>query len=360
MQIGIVGLPFSGKSTLFQTMTQTHLDEATLHHRQSNTSVVKVPDPRLSQLTEIFHPKKEVRAAIEFVDVVGLKKGDHSSTQFTGNFLASVKTNDALLHVVRMFDNPLYPHPEGSIDAERDVQILEMEFMLADMAMIETRIDRVKKTAQKSGDAAAKLELPLLERLLAALEKELPLRTVEMHAGEKKMIKGYQFLSMKPQLVALNMEEKDIQKKDSIVSDLQSKYEAKGMKIESFFGQIEMELSQLSDEDAAGFMAEYGITESALNRIIRDAYGLLGLQSFFTAGEDETRAWTITKGMNAQEAAGEIHSDFFEKFIRAEVVQFEDFIKHGSFAKCKEHGAWRLEGKEYIVKDGDILNIRHG
>lgn len=360
MQIGIVGLPLSGKTTLFQTMTHTHLNEAALHHKETNNAVVKVPDARLTKLTEIFKPKKETKASIEFVDVVGLKKGDHSSTQFTGNFLASVKTNDALLHVVRMFENPMYPHPEGSNDPERDIHIMETEFMLSDMAALESRIDRVKKTALKSGDAISKQEIPVLEKLLQAVENEQPLRTLDLNDLERKMIKGYQFLSMKPQLILLNMDEKDVSKKESVIEDLAKKYSSKGMKIDAFFGQIEMELSQLSDEDAVAFMSDYGITESALDRIIRNAYTLLGLQSFFTCGEDETRAWTITQGMNAQESAGVIHTDFYEKFIRAEVVHFNDFIKHESFAKCKEHGVWRLEGKEYIVKDGDILMIRHG
>ncbi len=360
MQIGIVGLPSCGKTTLFQTMTRTHLDAAALHHKEANSAVVKVPDERLAKLTEIFKPKREVRAAIEFVDVVGLKKGDHSSTQFTGNFLAGVKTNDALLQVVRMFDNPLYPHPEGSIDPLRDIRLLDTEFILADMAMLEHRIDRVKKTALKSGDALSKAELPVLERCLRALEQEQPIRALELNDPERKMLKGYAFLTAKPQLVLINMEDKEIIRKDEIVKEISSKYAGKGIRIDALFGQIEMEMAQLADDEAAAFMQEYGIAESALDRIIRDAYALLGLQSFFTAGEDETRAWTIARGMNAQEAAGAIHTDFFDKFIRAEVVHYEDFIRHGSFAKCKEVGAWRLEGKEYVVKDGDILVIRHG
>lgn len=360
MQIGIVGLPHSGKTTLFQTMTKAHLDEATLHHKEANTAVVKVPDPRLVELTKIFSPKREVRASIEFVDVVGLKKGDHNSAQFTGNFLAKVKTNDALIHVIRRFENEMYPHPEGSVDVARDLGTLETEFLLTDMAMLESRIEKVKKTMLKSGDATSKLELPVLEKCYHALEQEKPLRCLDLNDLEKKVIKGYQLLTAKPQLVAINMEDKDTADRTAALEALRPVADKYGLRVDVFFGQIEMEMAMLPDDEAAEFMSEYSITESALHRIIRDAYSLLGLQSFFTAGEEETRAWTITRGMNAQEAAGVIHTDFFDKFIRAEVVHYDDFMKHGSFAKCKEHGVWRLEGKEYIVKDGDILVIRHG
>ncbi|MBR9974218.1 MAG: redox-regulated ATPase YchF [Bacteroidetes bacterium] len=360
MQIGLVGLPFSGKSTLFQTMTRTHIDEATLARQQTNTAMVKVPDARVDKLGEIFQPKKLVYTSIEFVDVVGLKKGDHTSTQFTGAFLGGVKTNDALMFVVRAFDDPLYPHPEGSIDPARDVAILETEFLLSDLAMIENRIEKLRKQVHKVQDDKLKRELVLLEKFQERLESEQPLRTLKLDPHDAALIKGYQFLTLKPTLVVLNLEDSAVADRDRMVAELQEQYADKGIVVDAFFGKIEMELAQMEDADAAEFMKDYGIAESALTRIIRAAYDMLGLISFLTFGEDECRAWTIRRDTPAQEAAGAIHTDLMNRFIRAEVVHFEKFLEHGSIQACKDHGHWRLEGKEYVVQDGDMLTIRHG
>jgi GTP-binding protein YchF len=360
MQIGLVGLPFSGKSTLFQTLSHTHLDEGAAHRQQTNLATVKVPDTRIDGLVGVFQPKKKVYTSTEFVDVIGLKKGDRDSTQFTGAFMTNVKTNDALIHVVRSFDDEFYPHPEGSIDPERDVRILETEFLLADMATIETRVDKLKKQIQKVQDDKLKIELAVLEKGLAHLEKELPLRTLELDPNEKRAIRGYQFLTEKPLLVALNMADDQISQKDALVAKLASTFASAGIAVDGFFGKIELEMSQLPDEDAEVFMADYGLKESALVRIIGAAYRMLGLISFLTFGEDECRAWTIRRGTNAQEAAGAIHTDLMNRFIRAEVVHYDDFMRDGTISVCKEKGHWRLEGKEYIVKDGDMLTIRHG
>lgn len=359
MQIGIVGLPFSGKTTLYQTLTRSSLDEAAGHRQQAHVAMVKVPDARVDTLGTYFHPKKHVYTSVEFVDVVGLKKGDHDSTQFTGAFLASVKTNDALIHVVRAFDDPLYPHPEGSIDPERDIRILEAEFLLSDMAILEGRIDRMKKQLQKSPDDKQRFELRTLEKALAAVEQERPLRIVPFDVNERHAIQGYQFLTAKPLLALFNYGEVEAASGQAASSELRARVAAAGIAVDAFSGKIEMELAQLADEDAREFMADYGITESALTRIIASAYRMLGLITFLTAGEDECRAWAIRRGMNAQEAAAEIHTDLGARFIRAEVVHFEDFVAHGSYAACKEKGFWRLEGKEYIVRDGDMLLIRH-
>ncbi len=360
MQIGLVGLPSSGKSTLFQTLSHTHLDDAAAHRQQANIATVKVPDARVDGLAGVFQPKKKVYTSTEFVDVIGLKKGDRDSTQFTGVFMTNVKTNDALIHVVRSFDDELYPHPEGSVDPERDIHILETEFLLADLAMIETRLEKLRKQLQKMQDEKLKLELHVLEKGFAHLEKELPLRTLELDVHEKRAIRGYQFLTEKPLLVAVNMAEDQIGDKDRIVDALAKTFAKAGIAVDAFFGKIEMEMSQLADEDAEVFMADYGLKESALVRIIGAAYRMLGLISFLTYGEDECRAWTIRKGTNAQEAAGTIHTDLMNRFIRAEVVHYDHFMADGSIAVCKEKGHWRLEGKEYIVKDGDMLTIRHG
>jgi ribosome-binding ATPase len=360
MQIGIVGLPFSGKTTLFQTFTRSALDDAVKHKQQTHQAMVKVPDKRVDKLAEYFSPKKLVYTSIDFVDVVGLNRDDRNSAHFTSGFLASVKTNDALVHVVRAFDDPLYPHPEGSIDPSRDVNILETEFILSDLETVENRIGKLRKQAQKLHDDQTKLELSVMEKCHVALENLQPIRTLKLNVQEEKAVRGFQLLSQKPVLAVLNLGESELGTRDALIADLETQYADKGYSFDAFSGKIEMEMAQLSDEDAQMFMEEYGITDSALDRIIGSAYGMLGLISFLTFGDDECRAWTIKKGLNAQMAAGAIHTDLMNRFIRAEVVHFEDFVKHESIVACKEHGAWRLEGKEYVVLDGDMLTIRNG
>ena len=359
MQIGIVGLPQSGKTTLFQTITKIHLDPSSMSKVETHQAVIKIPDARLDKLTEIFTPPKKTNATIEVFDVVGLHKGDSGSTQFTSNFLGKVKTNDALIQVVRLFKNEIVPHPDGSVNMMRDINNFETEFILSDLAIVEKRVDTVKKQIQKTQDEKLKRELPLLEKCYEILQQEQPLREAHLTEDELKILSSFQLLSVKPMLIALNLDESQVSETDKYLSELAKKKLSKHTKALFFFGKIEQEMSELSEKEAAVFMKEYGIKESALNNIIREAYDLLGLQSFFTCGETECRAWTIKKEYNAQEAAGEIHTDFYKKFIRAEVVGYDDFMTAGSFAKAKEQGTWRLEGKEYIVKDGDILIIRH-
>jgi hypothetical protein len=359
LQIGVVGLPFSGKTTLFQTITKTLLDTSHLSRPEAHLAVIKVPDTRLDKLTGIFNPKKKVNATIEFIDVAGLKSDESGAVKFSGNFLANVKNNDALLLVVRLFNDESVVHPEGSIDMMRDINMFETEFILSDLSIIEKRIENLKKQILKTQDDVMKRELALLERCNSHLQNEKPLRDAELTRDEAALLKTYQLLSIKPLLIALNLDETQVKEKDTFLEQLVKTKIGKHSKALAFFGKIEFEMTELGEEDAKVFMDEFGITESALTGIIREAYSLLGLQSFFTVGEDECRAWTIRKGMNAQEAAGEIHSDFFNKFIRAEVVHYDDFIKTGSFAKAKELGVWRLEGKEYVVKDGDIISVRH-
>ncbi|HMN16932.1 MAG TPA: redox-regulated ATPase YchF [Ignavibacteriaceae bacterium] len=359
MQIGIVGLPFTGKSTLFQTITKTHFDPSEHAKSESHQAVVKVPDTRLDKLTEMFNPKKKVNATIEFVDVVGLQKGDSGSTQFTGNFLAKVKTNDALVQVVRLFDNDAVPHPDGSINMMRDINSFETEFILSDLSIVEKRLETVGKQILKTQDEKLKREVPVLEKCSELLQEEKPLRDYHFSKEDLLILKTYQLLSIKPMLIALNFDESQVNDTEKYMNELVKHKLGHNTKALSFFGQIEKEMADLSEEDSNVFMSDYGITESALDKLIRQAYDLLGLQSFLTVGEDECRAWTIKKGMTAQEAAGEIHTDFYKKFIRAEVVHYDDFVEAGSFAKAKEVGKWRLEGKEYIVKDGDIISVRH-
>ena len=360
MQIGIVGLPFSGKTTLFQAVTRTLLDQVALARQEAHVGVVKVPDRRLGTLAAMFLPKSVVHATIEFVDVVGLKPGESGSTQFSTQFLSKVRTNDALVQVVRLFADETVPHPDGSIDPLRDIAAFETEFILSDLALLEGRIERINKQLQKGGDEQGKKELPLLERCQRLLEQEQPLREAEFSAEERTVLRNYQFLSLKPMLIALNLHEHQQASAESFLQEIRTAKQGRQTAVLSFCGRVDMEIAQLSDEEVEAFMVEYGMTELALHLLIRESYSLLGLQSFFTVGEDECRAWTIRKGMTAQEAAGVIHSDFFAKFIRAEAVGYDEFVGlGGSFAKAKEAGLWRLEGKDYIVKDGDILSIRH-
>jgi GTP-binding protein YchF len=361
MQLGIVGLPFSGKSTLFQSVTKTHLEPAAIAKTDAHVGIVKVPDERLDRCSAIFSPKSTVQATIEFVDVVGLKKGASGTTQFTTGFLSAVKTNDALIQVVRLFANDAVPHPDGSIDPLRDVATFETEFILADMTVLESRIEKINKQIGRAHDEQMKRELPVLEKCLALLQAEKPLRNEDLSKEDLHILKTYQLLSLKPMLIALSLDESQQSILEEQVSRVAAAKAGLRTRVVAFFGKIDMEMSELSADEARMFMDEYGIRESALDTLIREAYTLLGLQSFLTVGEDECRAWTIRTGMNAQEAAGVIHSDFVSKFIRAEVVHYDDFIAAGgSFAKAKEAGHWRLEGKGYTVRDGDIMNIRHG
>ena len=360
MQLGIVGLPFSGKTTLFQAITKTHLDAAAMARTDAHIGVVKVPDPRLDRCAALFSPKSTVYATIEFVDVAGLKKGGSGSAQFTTSFLSAVKNNDALIQVVRLFRNDAVPHPDGSIDPLRDVATFETEFILSDMAILESRIEKIHKQIGRTHDDQMKKELPVLEKCLALLQEEKPLRNEELSPEELHILKTYQLLSLKPMLIALSLDESQQSIMDEQIARVASAKAGLRTRVVAFFGKIDMEISELSAADARVFLDEYGIRESALDTLIREAYALLGLQSFLTVGEDECRAWTIRAGTQAQDAAGVIHSDFVNRFIRAEVVHYDDFVAAGgSFAKAKEAGHWRLEGKNYVVQDGDILNIRH-
>lgn len=361
MQVGIVGFPYSGKTTFFQTLSEIHIDPQSLQKKDSNQAVVKIPDKRLDYFTETFIPKKKVNATIDIVDVAGVQKNESGRFTFSSNFLTKIKTNDALIHVVRGFEDDAFPHVEGKIDMMRDIRVLEEELILNDLAFVENRFEKLEREMQKqkNKDLAIK-EKEEMERWQDCLSNEKPLRELDFTNEEWKLVKNYQPLSAKPLLIALNLDENDISNKDEILKNIKSAINWKNTCVEPFFAKIEMELSQLPEEEKEVFMQEYGFTDSALNRLINAAYSLLGMQSFFTVGEDECRAWTIKKGMTAQEAAGVIHTDFFNKFIRAEVVHYKDFKECGTFAKCKEKGHFWLEGKEYVVHDGDILHVRHG
>lgn len=359
MQIGLVGLQYSGKTTLFNTISDSGARASQTQKEEASIEVVKVPDERLNELSKIFNPKKQVNATIEVFDLPGLKMSDDNKVKITSAFLSGVRNNDSLFYVIRGFKDDSVAHPMDSVNPLRDIEFLEVEFLLSDLAFLESRLEKLKRDVLKSKDEKMKRELPVIEKCLAHCEKEMPLRTLHLDENEIKLLSGYQLLTIKQLAIAINYDENSIPAVDSEISQLITKLEKAHATIIPFFAKIELELSQMNEDDRAAFMHDYGIKESALSKILRTSYEMLGLQSFFTVGEDECRAWTIKKNYTAQQAAGVIHTDFFNRFIRAEVVHYEDFLKHGSFNKCKEAGAWRLEGKEYIVKDGDILNIRH-
>ncbi|MBI2419341.1 MAG: redox-regulated ATPase YchF, partial [Ignavibacteriales bacterium] len=293
------------------------------------------------------------------LDIPGLALSDDGKVKITADFLNTVKNADALLHIVRQFKDDSLPHPKESIDYIRDIEFLETEFILSDMSLIERRLERIEKDILKAKNEQLQRELPVFKKLQAHIEREHPLRTIVLDDNEKKVISGYQFLTIKPLIIGLNLDENSKDEIPAILEAVDKSFGKGKFARFPFFARFENELSQLSTEEADAFKADFGITDSALDKLLQTTYDLLGLQSFFTVGEDECRAWTIKKNITAQEAAGTIHTDFYQKYIRSEVVHYEEYLKHGSMAKCKEAGTWRLEGKEYIVKDGDILNIRH-
>jgi GTP-binding protein YchF len=359
MHISIIGLPNSTKTTIFNALTRGDLETAayssgvfTVH-----SAVVDVPDERIDRLSAMFRPRKTIYAQITYTDVAGLAKGV-SEGGLSGPLLNTISQSDELLHVVRAFEDPEVPHSEGSVNPRRDIEIIDGELLLSDLIIVERRIERLQAQLKKGGDRtvrqANEVELELFERLHAHLENTLPLRDMDLAPAELKMLRNYGLLTLKPMLIVLNIGD---QPAEPILSQL-ADYRHQNTEIATIQGRLEMELAQMAPEEAAEFLASYGITEPGLNRIIRLSYGLLGLQSFFTVGEDEVRAWTILVGADAVEAAGVIHSDLARGFIRAEVISYNDLIAAGSMANARAKGLLRLEGKEYVVKDGDILNIR--
>jgi ribosome-binding ATPase len=359
MEIGIIGLPFSGKTTLFSTLTgtvrpETHATGKIEVHR----GVVKVPDYRLDELTKIFKPKKQVNATIEYLEVGGLEKDTAQSGNMDPQFLTILKNTSSLCLVIRNFENDVFPHPEGSIDPARDIKMIESEFILSDLIIVENRIERLKKQLVKVKSDENVKELELMERCLKALEEEHPLREVDFTSEEKFKMRGFQFLSAKPLTIVINYGENEISQEEQILGNLAEFESMRNVTITGLSAKVEYEISQLSEGDRSVFLSEMGIEEPALNKLIRKSYDLLGLISFFTVGDDECRAWTVPRHTQAQKAAGEIHSDLERGFIRAEVVNFKDFIKLGSLAKCRENGILRLEGKDYQVQDGDIVTVR--
>jgi ribosome-binding ATPase len=363
MQIAIVGLAGSGKTTVFNTLTRGHAETGGFGGMELHVGVVKVPDERLDRLAEIFRPKKIVQADVTYVDLPAppaSTEGHVGTEDLPPEHLARLRDSDALLHVVRAFEDPVNPHPEGSVDPARDLDRLDTEFLLADLALVDRRVERLKQTGRHGTPAereANEREEAVLARLKPALEQGSPIRDVELEPDEEKAIRGFRFLTQKPVLVLLNVGEGDIAGAEERSAALGAAYGHRQALVEALSARIEMELGELEPDEAAAFMEELGIADSGLDRVIALSYRLLGLISFLTAGPDEVRAWPIRDGSTAVDAAGAIHTDLAKGFIRAETVAYEDLLTLGSMADAKKAGRLRSEGKTYRVKDGDVLEI---
>jgi GTP-binding protein YchF len=353
MQLGILGLPKAGKTTLFNTLTasQAATDKFTTSDK-THIGVAKVPDPRLATMRDLFQPRKFTPATIEYVDIPGIQRGESRESLD----LAKLKTVDALVHVVRAFEDPEIPHADGAVNPARDLENVDLELVLADHTLVERRLDRLKQSSKRGMNPEEEREKRLLEEvILPALERETPLRDVTLPPEDEKRLRGFQFLSAKPMLVVLNVEEKDVALADVARFGLKLGSAARAVVVSA---PIEQEISRLEPEEQQAFLADLGLAEPSLDRLVRASYELLGYLSFFTVGEDEVRAWTIRRGTPAVEAAGTIHSDIQRGFIRAEVVFWEDLARLKTLAACRDQGLLRLEGKEYVMRDGDVAHFR--
>lgn len=362
LKLGIVGLPNVGKSTLFNALTAAGADAANYPFCtvEPNVGNVEVPDPRVDLLAERVKPQRVLRAVVQFVDIAGLVKGASEGEGLGNQFLTNIRETDAVVHVVRCFDDPDVVHVMGSVDPVRDREVINLELVLSDLAVAEKRLERVRKSA-RGGDKEAVAEVAVLERLVAALGEGQPARSVELGDEERKLMKSFNLLTSKPVLYLANVAEGDLPEGDNAhVRALTAAVEASGevAHVIPISSKIESELAELPPEDRADFLASLGLEEPGLHKLIREGYRLLGLQVYFTAGEKEVRAWEIPIGAKAPEAAGVIHSDFERGFIRAETVAYADFEKLGSVKAAREQGLMRSEGKEYVVQDGDIMLFR--
>lgn len=348
LRIGIVGLAQVGKTTLFRILTHTHGSKLSSGKQEAHVGVVRVPDARLDRLTEMYHPLKTVYANIEYVDT----PGSVIEIARTGLQMASLREMDALAHVVRAF---------GDASPQADIENVELELILSDLSVVEKRLARLEKDLKKQKIPALEKEFQVLQASKAALEKQTPLREVVRSAEEERIVRGFTFLSSKPMLYVLNLGENDVARAnaaDEFAAGAGLK-QRPSTAVTAVCGQVEAELAELGDAEAGEFLASYGLKEPGAARLIRSSYHLLGLICFFTVGEDECRAWTIRSGSTALEAAGEIHSDLQKGFIRAEVVKYDDLIATGSLAEARTRALLRLEGKEYVVNDGEVVHFRH-
>jgi GTP-binding protein YchF len=361
LRAALIGLPATGKTTLFQLMTAVRETGRAAHGRgEVQIGVSKVPDARLDRLTAMFNPKKRVPATVEFADNAGATTGAQALVD-----VAAYKNADALVHVVRAFRDEAVAHASGSVNPSRDAQTMEDELILADLGVAERRLERLEKDLKKTKTAELETEKALMLRCKEALESGTPLRALSLAGDDLKRLRGFQFLSAKPLLVVINLDEADVAEASASIehaaesTGLTAFLSRAGTRAVAVCGKIELEIADLEPADAIAFLSDLGLTESGLDRVIRATYDLLGYMSFFTVGDDECRAWSIPRGTIAQVAAGEIHSDIARGFIRAEVVAYDALVARGSLAACRDHGELRLEGKEYVVADGDVINFRH-
>ena len=362
MKLGIVGLPNVGKSTLFNAITQAGAESANYPFCtiEPNVGVVAVPDERLEKLRDMYNPQKFTPATVEFVDIAGLVKGASKGEGLGNKFLSHIREVDAIVHVVRCFEDPNIVHVDGKIGPSRDIETINMELIFADMESLEKRIDKTKKS-MKGGDKKYLPELNLLEKIYAALEDGKSARTLTYSKEEREILKEISLLTLKPVIYAANVSEDDFAggiDSNPYIKELAEIADAEGSEVLPICARIEEEITELEDSEKDEFLKELGIEESGLNRLIKKSYHLLGLISYLTAGEPEVRAWTIKRGTKAPQAAGKIHTDFERGFIRAEVVSFDDLMECGTYAAAREKGLVRLEGKEYVMNDGDIVLFR--
>jgi GTP-binding protein YchF len=356
MRLGIIGLPQSGKTTVFNALTRGHAPTGSMlggGRFEVHTAVVTVPDPRVDKLSGMFKPRKTIYAQVTYADIAGIESNPGAKGELKGPLLGELRQMDGLLNVVRAFADEAVPHPLNSVDPARDVTAMDSELLINDLITVERKLERLEDELRKGGvkdKALAQKEVELFNKINAHLQEDKPLREMEFTPEEERALSGMGLLTQKPTLVLWNLGEG--QKEPAPAES------GRGYAVAGIQGKLEMEIAQMSPEEATAFLKEFGITEPGLNRVIRLSYDLLGLQSFFTVGEDEVRAWTVRRGALAPEAAGVVHTDLQKGFIRAEVVHYDDLTALGGLVEAKAKGKLRLEGKEYPVKDGDVLNIR--